>query len=60
MGKCTKTDNNPSSHITTDVGKNGDIDKYFALTCFKKRSYHYDSFDAKYETMKVFVKRFIT
>lgn len=28
------------------------FDKYFAPTCFREHSYHYDSFDKKYETLK--------
>jgi|SRR5690625_2854468 len=28
------------------------FDKYFAPTCFREHSYRYDSFDAKYETLK--------
>ena len=27
-------------------------DKHFAPTCFREHSYHYDSFDAKYGTLK--------
>nr|WP_283163476.1 IS1182 family transposase [Sporolactobacillus mangiferae] len=28
------------------------FDKHFALTCFREHSYRYDSYDAKYETLK--------
>ncbi len=28
------------------------FDKYFAPTCFREHSYRYDSYDAKYETLK--------
>ncbi|WP_268810672.1 IS1182 family transposase [Heyndrickxia coagulans] len=28
------------------------FDKHFALTCFREYSYRYDSYDAKYETLK--------
>ena len=28
------------------------FDKHFAPTCFREHSYRYDSFDAKYETLK--------
>lgn len=28
------------------------VDKHFAPTCFREHSYRYDSYDAKYETLK--------
>jgi hypothetical protein len=45
---------NPSviAYNKKNEGESVGFDKHFAPTCFQEHSYRYDSFDAKYETLK--------